>query len=228
MTLDQERMNDVLFEEWVKNNGPFTSEEGKIFTDLKRIIGSDLSLLYQMNKMIVRGEGQVLDNNQGINFICQNDMAMLKTNYGHIELHSEEFRRTIAALVDIYEDVYPLGSVVELRKEVFKDILPIDEIEDLYVVITYRYVPYTENSYVQYVGSLYPVGNLGAIKNDLHFNHKTVKRVLQRGYSDVKEIAYLYQVKKNLIVEENFHSTGFITSEDKRKLEQVGNVNIQL
>ena len=123
MTLDQERMNDVLFEEWVKNNGPFTSEEGKIFTDLKRIIGSDLSLLYQMNKMIVRGEGQVLDNDLGINFICHNDMAMLKTNYGQIELHNEEFRRTIAALVDIYEDVYPLGSVVELRKEVFKDIL---------------------------------------------------------------------------------------------------------
>lgn len=227
MTLDQERMNEVLFEEWMKNNAPFSSEDGKIFTDLKKIIGSDLSLLYQMNKMIVRGEGQVLDNNLGINFICQNDICTLKTNYGQLELHSDDFRRTIAALVDIYEEVYPLGSVVELRKEVFKEVLPIDQIEDLFVVITYRFVPYTENSYIQYVGSLYPVGNLGVIKSDLHFTHKTVKNVLYKGYSDEKELAYLYEIKKSLIVEDNYHSTGFITAEDREQLEQLGNVNIK-
>ena len=227
MTLDQDRMNDVLFEEWMKVNAPFNSEEGMIFTDVKRIIGSDLSLLYQMNKMIVRGEGQVLDNDLGINFICHNDICILKTNYGQIELHSDAFRSTIAALVDIYEDVYPLGSVVELRPEVFKDVLPIDQIDELFVVITYRYVPYTENSYVQYVGSIYPVGNLGVIKSDLHFTHKTVKSVLHRGYSDEKELAYLYQVKKSLIVEDNYHSTGFITTEDRKQLEKVGNVNIK-
>lgn len=227
MFLDQDRMNDVLFEEWINTNGPFDIEKGKIFIDLKKNIKDDLSLIYQMNKMIVRGEGQVLDDELGINFICKNNICILRTSYGEITLPSEDFRKTIAALVDIYEDVYPLGSVVELKSEAFKDVLPVDEIEDMCVVITYRYVPYTDHSFVQYVGSLYPIGNMGVIKTDVHFTHKTVTNVIHRGYSDEKEIAYLYQIKRQFVVEENAHSTGFITDEDKKQVEESINKSMQ-
>lgn len=227
MYLDQDRMNDVLFEEWIKVNGPFQIEKGKIFMDLKKTIKDDLSLVYQMNKMIVRGEGQVLDNELGINFICQNNVCILKINNDEIMLSNDDFRKTIAALVDIYEDVYPLGSVVELKKETFKDVIPLDEIEDMCVVITYRYVPYTDKSFVQYVGSLYPVGNMGVIKTDVHFTHKTVTNVIQRGYSDEKEIAYLYQIKKQFVIDNQAHSTGFITDEDKKQVEETINPNVQ-
>ena len=39
-------------------------------------------------------------------------------------------------------------------------------------------------------------------------------------YEDEKEIAYLHQIKKQLIVEKEAHSTGFITKEDEKQLEE--------
>ena len=39
MSFDQDRMNDVLFEEWLKENGPFSLKEGRIFSELKKTLG---------------------------------------------------------------------------------------------------------------------------------------------------------------------------------------------
>ena len=61
---------------------------------------------------------------------------------------------------------------------------------------------------------------MGVVKTDVHFTHKTVTNVIKRGYSDEKELAYLYQIKRQFIVENQAHSTGFITDEDKKQLEE--------
>ena len=121
MALEKDRMNDLLMEEWFKNNKLINQDDVSLFKEIKNQIQSDLSLFYQMNKMIVLGEGQVLDNDLGINFICQNGNCMLKTNLGELYLSNNDFRKVIAGIVDIYEDIYPLGTVVDLKKKYFRE-----------------------------------------------------------------------------------------------------------
>ena len=174
-----------------------------------------------MNKMIVLGEGQVLDNDLGINFICQNGNCMLKTNLGELCLSNNDFRKVIAGIVDIYEDIYPLGTVVDLNKKYFKGILPIDEIEELRVIITYRFVPLTEESYIPYVGALYPVGNMGILKNDIHFTPRAIEKVVQLGYHDEKELAFLFEIKNKFLIQNGKHSSGFATKDEVEEMRKI-------
>ena len=44
---------------------------------------------------------------------------------------------------------------------------------------------------------------------------------------DEKEIAYLYQIKKQFVIDNQAHSTGFITDEDKKQVEETINPNVQ-
>lgn len=221
MALEKDRMNDLLLEEWFKNNKSIDQDYVRIFKELKKQFQSDLSMFYQMNKMIVLGEGQVLDNELGINFICQNGNCMLKTNLGELYLSNNDFRKVIAGIVDIYEDIYPLGTVVDLNKKYFKGILPVDEIEELRVIITYRFVPLTESSYIPYVGALYPMGNMGILKNDLHFTPRAIEKVVQIGYQDEKELAFLFEIKNKFLIQNGKHSSGFATKDEVEEMRKI-------
>ena len=221
MTLDKDRSNYLLMEDWFKVNSFITEDKAIIFKELIKQFQGDLSLFYEMNKTIVIGEGQVLDNESGINFICQNDKCMLKTNYGEVYLSNIEFRKVIAGIVDIYEDIYPLGTVVDLDKKYFRNILPVDEVDELRVVITYRFIPLTDTCYIPYVGSLYPVGNMGILKNDIHFTHRAIERVVQMGYQDEKELAFIYQIKNNFLIHNGKHSSGFANNEEIEEMRKV-------
>lgn len=221
MALEKDRMNDLLMEEWFKNNKLINQDDVSLFKEIKNQIQSDLSLFYQMNKMIVLGEGQVLDNDLGINFICQNGNCMLKTNLGELYLSNNDFRKVIAGIVDIYEDIYPLGTVVDLKKKYFKGILPVDEVEELRVIITYRFVPLTESSYIPYVGALYPVGNMGILKNDIHFTPRAIEKVVQLGYHDEKELAFLFEIKNKFLNQNGKHSSGFATKDEVEEMRKI-------
>ena len=221
MALEKDRMNDLLMEEWFKNNKSIEQDYVSIFKEIKNQVQSDLSIFYQMNKMIVLGEGQVLDNDLGINFICKNGNCMLKTNLGELCLSNNDFRKVIAGIVDIYEDIYPLGTVVDLNKKYFKGILPVDEVEELRIIITYRFVPLTESSYIPYVGALYPVGNMGILKNDLHFTPRAIEKVVQIGYQDEKELAFLFEIKNKFLIQNGKHSSGFATKDEVEEMRKI-------
>ena len=221
MNLEKDRCNYLLMDEWFKANQTISNEDKVVFKELIEQYHRDLSIFYQMNKMIVIGEGQVLDNDSGVNFICQNDKCMLRTNFGEVYLNNKDFRKIIAGIVDVYEDIYPLGTVVDLNKKYFKNILPVDEVDELRVVITYRFVPLTELSYIPYVGSLYPVGNMGILENDIHFTPRAIEKVVQMGYQDEKELAFLYEIKNKFLIHNGKHSSGFATNEEVEEMMKV-------
>ena len=123
--------------------------------------------------------------------------------------------------MDIYEDIYPLGTVVDLDKKYFRNILPVDEVDELRVVITYRFIPLTDTCYIPYVGSLYPVGNMGILKNDIHFTPRAIERVVQMGYQDEKELAFMYQIKNNFLIHNGKHSSGFANNEEIEEMKKV-------
>ena len=57
MQLDKNELNDRLIREWFKKYTSIAPNQFEIFIELKNIIQSDLSMFYQMNKIIVEGQG---------------------------------------------------------------------------------------------------------------------------------------------------------------------------
>ena len=214
MKLDKTEMNDRLIREWIKRYTSLNSSQMEMLLDIKKAIQSDLSLFYNMNKIIVEGEGEISDKTLNMDFFCKSDKCGLYTNKSEIIMDALEFRKIIAALIDIYEDMYPLGTGLDLKKQYYKDILPVDEVENIRVVVNYRFVPCSENMYIPYVGNIYPIGNDGSNTTGIHFTPMAVEKVVHMGFLDDAETAFLFQKKLELIVENNMHSSGFAWNEE--------------
>lgn len=214
MQLEKNELNDRLIREWFRKYTSIAPNQVEMFIEIKNIIQSDLSLFYQMNKMIVEGQGEISDKILNMDFICREGKCGLYTDKCEFICDAEDFRRILAVMIDIYEDIYPLGTVVDLKKEYYRDILPVDEVEHIRVVINYRFVPCSENMYIPYVGSIYPVGNSGANTSGLHFTPMAIEKVVHMGFLDEEENAFLFQKKLELIVENDMHSSGFAKKDE--------------
>ena len=181
MHLDKTEMNHRLIREWFKRYTTLDNNQVNMLMDIKDAIQSDLSLLYTMNKYIVEGNGEISDKALNIEFICREGKCGLYTDKGEIIMEASEFRRILAAMIDIYEDMYPLGTVLDLKKEYYRDMLPVDEVEHIRVVVNYRFVPVSDDMYIPYVGSVYPIGNNGKNTTGIHFTPMTVEKVVHMG-----------------------------------------------
>lgn len=214
MTINQSISNDNLMERWLKSNIYLSEEEKSIIKKIIKQVGNDLSIFYNMNKYIVLGKGEIQNKELQLSFACSEKNIYLKSSYGDIEMDAEEFRKIIAAIIDIYEVVYPVGTVVDLDKNYFKHRFNVDEIDDLRVVISHRYVPYGENMYIPYMGIHYPFGPLPVANNGVLFTPRAIKKVVHMGYSDEEEKAFLYKVKEAFIIEGNKQSTSFLVDNE--------------
>ncbi|MFQ8920862.1 MAG: DUF4176 domain-containing protein [Clostridium paraputrificum] len=139
------------------------------------------------------------------------------TNKFHIAI--EKFKRLIVSMIDLFEVIYPLGTVVNLKTEYLNQLTNNNEIEEATFVITSRYV-YTDDvkTYFQYGGIPYPVGDLG-LNKVFYFTSDLIREVLTLGYTDDREEAYIYMMKKELLLDGDYISIGYAPKEERKKLE---------
>lgn len=110
------------------------------------------------------------------------------------------------AAADLAEEVYPLGTVVDLKKNRLTGIPGIEEIKEFRVVIIQRFA-HEEGKpfYHTYGGVIYPVGTMG-FDTVIYFGGDMIENVIQEGYKDDQDEAFVYLMKKELIVEKGLHS----------------------
>ena len=98
------------------------------------------------------------------------------------------------ALVDLaFGKIYPLGTIVELDRE----LLPRELVQkyasedlDLYALLVGRRVQLDNQTYIDYVGHVYPYGmRLDTLP--LYISQLFIKRVFVEGYSDAKDSHYI-------------------------------------
>ncbi len=132
-------------------------------------------------------------------------------------LDEDSYVRLLAYTIEIMREVLPLGSIVELNPAYFK---PDSQLESpSKVVITGRFIgPKGYNSYFPYVGVIYPVGEMKA-GTQIHFTAPLIKRVVQKGFSDGMEEAFVYLMKQEFIVEKDLNSIEF-SNHDMKKFQQ--------
>ena len=98
------------------------------------------------------------------------------------------------SLVDLaFGKIYPLGTIVELDRELLPAELVqrfISEDLDLYALLVGRRVQLDGQTYIDYVGHIYPYGmRLDTLP--LYISHLFIKRVIAEGYSDAKDSHYI-------------------------------------
>lgn len=109
----------------------------------------------------------------------------------------DQFHRYIQAYEAVYEDILPLGTCVSLRLDVVQSLYPsLETLSSAKVIITQRFMM-SDTTYFPYAGVVYPIGNLG--ENRIYFTKEMIETIHDRGFSDMSEDMYIFEVKQYLI-----------------------------
>lgn len=131
-----------------------------------------------------------------------------------VNLKEEEAGEMFAKLIDLFEAIHPLGTMVELKEEFTKSLNLKNKNSKLRVVIVERFAETEDKqAYFPYVGVVYPIGTLGKGKF-LHFSSSLIDSVIHEGYHDDMEDAYVLLMKKKLLIDYGGKSFGFLTKEE--------------
>jgi hypothetical protein len=218
VALNIDAMNNKLIETWMDKHTDWTDEEKAIMINVKNKVQSDLSLFYDINKIALLEKGTIECKEHCIDVICSNGMITLNSLGGIISKETREFRKVATTFIEIYEQVYPIGTVVDLKKEAFSNIYDLSQVDKLRVVIAHRYVPVSDERYMPYIGVHYPYGPTGHVNDGVHFTLPAIERVVSMGYSDEEEEAYVFNLKNKIIADLDIHSNAFMSKEEYMSL----------
>lgn len=124
----------------------------------------------------------------------------------------------ISGACNIFEEILPLGSVVDLKKEILeRQLKEISKVEKVRIVITNRFLNYTSHGYFTYAGVVYPIGMLHA-NEVIHFAPSMIQEVVSKGYADDMERAYTLFMKRELIVNQKIRSYEFASEAESKEL----------
>ncbi|ROR29176.1 hypothetical protein EDD66_103111 [Mobilisporobacter senegalensis] len=174
----------------------------------------DLNFLYEILGGLEVGDVVLHDQKKGMKFKKQNDNCFLSVNnQQQIELNKTDMKEFIISLILIMEDILPLGSVVDLKKEYFTNEILKSKAEKVRMIITHRFLSKDgADIYFPYAGVVYPTGMLGR-GEVLYFTPGLIEAVIYRGFEDIQEVAYVSQMKREYILEKNMISCGFVHKE---------------
>lgn len=108
--------------------------------------------------------------------------------------------------------------MADLKKERMQEQIPgLENVQQISVVITQRFLSYTQKGYFTYAGVVYPVGNLQG-NQVIHFNPIMIENVVHKGYADEQEAAYLYLMKQEYVLQKGMYNYEFASEEEGREL----------
>lgn len=200
-----------LFNEYIENAEYIHEKE---YDTLKYMASKwvlDINELRELRKAFIEGDRHYESKKYKINFDVDEEEYILSYENFEINLKKDNYETFLMTTLDILEDILPLGSVVDLRKDVYGDKIDID---NLRMVITYRYIIKEDDGYYfPYAGVVYPIGMLFDNSKVFHFTAPLIEKVVMRGYSDEADDVFSYYMKQEMIVKEGLHTYGYMSNE---------------
>lgn len=174
----------------------------------------DNRFLFQVYEALIENERYLQDEESEITYERDGEDYILAYQGKECVFSEADFKKVLASMLDILEDTLPLGTVVDLNKDAYKGVPQVDEIENIRIVITYRFLgKESQKFYFPYAGVVYPVGMLG-YDEVLYFTRPLVEKIIHKGYRDNQEDAYVYLMKQEMIVEKGMNTVGYATPEE--------------
>lgn len=214
MTKEEYKM--MLWKEYVQQ-APFIEEvrkEGCIRLG-EAFVKGNVSFSYEIYHALMEQERFRLDERLELEYEKDGEDYFLRYQGEEWLFEREELKDFLEYLISIFEEVLPLGSVVDLKKEFLEETIPLKDVERVRVVIVQRYVGESpEGFYYPYAGTLYPTGIPGS-RRLIEFTPSLIENVVRHGYSDEQEDAYVYLMKRELMLERKLHSMGFADKKER-------------
>lgn len=207
-----------LWEDFLEKDSELKDTEKKTLVEIAICYRENLAFLMRVYEAFVENDRFVEDEENGVRYEREKDLYILALEGQEVCLSKGKFRRILISMLDILEDTLPLGTVVDLKKGVYKSIPEIEKVDNIRMVITHRFLKRAGSTYYYpYAGVVYPTGMLGQ-KEVFYFTRPVVDKIVQRGYSDEQEEVFAYLAKKELIVDEGGNTVGFATKEEVEEI----------
>lgn len=184
----------------------------------EKFLKGNVTFLYEVYYAFVEQERFRLDEQLELEYERIGKDCFLRWQGAEWIFDEKDFKEFLATMIEIFEDVLPLGSVVELKKEFLAPELR--TADSVRMVIVQRYVGENEDGYYYpYAATVYPTGIPGSRKL-MQFTSALIGKVVSRGFSDEQEEAYVYLMKQELLLEKHEHSIGFAGKEELDRYEE--------
>jgi len=206
-----------LFSQGLKELG-FSEEETSFLHQLGMTLGHHPEILRDSYIAFLNGEESYEYNpliGAPLKFCFEGDKVRLQRLDVAFQLSVPTYMRFLAMVDLLFGKIYPLGTIVELDKE----LLPKELVEkfrseelDFYAILVGRRVQVDDNSYIDYVGHIYPYG-MRFDSLPLYFSHLFIKRVISEGYSDTQDSHHIDNILREAYFKDSIYAT--IYKEDK-------------
>lgn len=194
------------------------SEEKRIpLKNLGNLLIKKVSFLYEVYSSIGKAKESCKEQETGIMFEAEDDKYKLKRGETEVCMRKEEMKSVLRDMIGLFQEILPLGSVVDLKKEKLSETMDVSDVKQFRVIIIKRFIGDEESVYYPYGAVLYPIGTAGAGRL-ISFTPALIDKIIFTGYSDEKEEAFIYQMKQELIITQRRKSAGFATKQELKEL----------
>jgi len=221
INIDDKELTNKLLIKWLDKLAYLSDmKRQRIYNMASNYYYNNTSFLLKINTAIVNEEKYCSDNDvSSVIYERENDIHILIYNDDRMEFTYLQIKEIISGMIDLLEKIHPLGTVVQLKNQFLKNIIADNKIEDARFVIINRFMFHNEiKTYFQYAGVVYPLGMVGVGKA-IQFTTELIEKVVHEGYSDEQEEAYVYLLKKELVIDKKMHSFGFSTKDERENFE---------
>ncbi len=209
---------ESLWDEYVKGT-IFSEEKKKSLKAVGDLLIDKAPFLYEIYAAIGKEGKQCKDEESGVAYEKADGLHILKWEETEICFEKDIFKTVVSDMIGLFEELLPLGSVVDLKKDKLAENMDVSKIDNFRVVIVKRFVGDGESLYYPYGAVVYPFGTAGAGRV-MSFTPALIDRVIFTGYSDEVEEAFVYQMKHELIVSQRRMSAGFASKERLAEFEK--------
>lgn len=210
---------EALWKEYLKE-ADYLKDKAKQLEAMGKLFYDNVSFLYDIYPLIGTGKECREDKESGLIFETEiGDLHVLRKDGGAVGFKTEEIKRLLIDMIGLFEEILPIGSIVDLNKEVLSKNVDVSEIQKFRVAIVKRFLGNGNGCYYPYGAVVYPLGTSGK-KRLMTFTPALIENVVFTGYSDDMEEYFIYLMKKELIINQRRKSAGFATKQELEKLRE--------
>lgn len=175
---------------------------------------NQINRLYRIYDFLNSEEKEFIDNN--IKFEKQDSNLCLNIKGKTMIISIKNFKNLLEGSIDILEDILPIGTIIELKNKFIKSLYKDTKFKENPKFIIIRRFLSKEGSlaYFPYAAVPYPTGELND-RNNIYLTSQAIEKVVYKGFSDEKDLAFICVMKSEMIFRKNMKSISFSSEEER-------------
>ena len=191
-----------------------TNDDKAISLKVGLLYKNQINELYRIYDFINSEEKEFIDNN--INLEKKDNNLCINIKGKNIVISINNFTNILEGSTDILEDILPIGTVIELKSQFIKTLYGETQFkENPKFIITRRFLSKEGGLfYFPYAAVPYPTGELSD-ENNIYLTSQAIEKVIYKGFSDEKDLAFICVMKSEMIFKKNMKSISFSSEEER-------------